>query len=192
MTEFKKIIYMDSDTLVLKVRHASCSYVASIHLCVRSLSSRLCLMQNIDHLALEPTFTSAFTYSCCNRNDLPRISGGLWVLEPDRRVGEYVLAHVHVQYSCACDGGATTGQLKLSKSRTPFPHRRVHVAAHGGGPPCHVPQRNHRRDRPAWDVGDVRHGHRHVHLPRLGLAHLPGALPEGASVLRGCMCPRVR
>ena len=61
MTEFKKIIYMDTDTLVLK---------------------------NIDHLALEPTFTSAWTHSCCNMNDLPRISGGLWVLDPDIRVGE--------------------------------------------------------------------------------------------------------
>lgn len=62
MTEFKKLIYMDTDTLVLK---------------------------NIDHLALEPTFTSAFTHSCCNRNDPPRISGGLWILEPDVRVGTY-------------------------------------------------------------------------------------------------------
>ena len=63
MTEFKKIVYMDTDTLVFK---------------------------NMDHLALEPTFTSAFTYSCCNRNDAARISGGLWILEPDRRVGEYM------------------------------------------------------------------------------------------------------
>ena len=46
-------------------------------------------MQNIDHLSLEPSFTAAWTHSCCNMNDLPRISGGLWILEPDRRVGEY-------------------------------------------------------------------------------------------------------
>ena len=42
MTEFKKIIYFDTDTIALK---------------------------NMDHLALEPSFTTAFTHSCCNRND---------------------------------------------------------------------------------------------------------------------------
>ena len=63
MTEFKKVIYMDADTLVLR---------------------------NIDHLALEPSFTAAWTHACCGANDAPHVSGGLWVLEPDRRVGEYL------------------------------------------------------------------------------------------------------
>ncbi len=48
------------------------------------------VLRNLDHIVNEPTFTSAYTFSCCNRNDLPRISGGLWVLEPDVRVGLYM------------------------------------------------------------------------------------------------------
>ncbi len=58
------------------------------------------VLKNIDHLALEPSFTAAWTHSCCNMNDLPRISGGLWIVEPDLRVGIYM-------WQLMCEGQPT-------------------------------------------------------------------------------------
>ena len=59
MTQYKKLLWMDGDTLVLK---------------------------NVDHLFLEPMFTAAFTYACCNANGPAIPSGGLWVVEPSVKV----------------------------------------------------------------------------------------------------------
>ena len=59
MTQYKKLLWMDSDTLILK---------------------------NIDHLFLKPMLTAAFTYACCNANGPAIPSGGLWVVEPSVQV----------------------------------------------------------------------------------------------------------
>ena len=64
MTQYKKLLWMDSDTLVLK---------------------------NLDHLFLKPMFTTAFTYACCNPNSPVLPSGGLWVVEPSIKVRVYCL-----------------------------------------------------------------------------------------------------
>jgi hypothetical protein len=59
MTEFRKLLWMDADTLVLK---------------------------NVDHLLKKRMFTAAFTVDCCNANSPAKPSGGLWVVEPSARV----------------------------------------------------------------------------------------------------------
>jgi hypothetical protein len=63
LTQFRKVIFMDSDTLVLK---------------------------NIDHLMREPYFSAPATFSCHNRISPPRISGGFWVLEPSLKIGTLI------------------------------------------------------------------------------------------------------
>jgi hypothetical protein len=57
MTHFKKLVFMDSDTIAFK---------------------------NLDHLfgPEYPMFTAAMTYSCCNKVAAPTMSGGFWVVEP--------------------------------------------------------------------------------------------------------------
>jgi hypothetical protein len=61
MTRFRKLLWMDSDTMVLR---------------------------NMDHLLREPMFTAAYTHACCNPNAPAVPSGGLWVVEPSKAVGE--------------------------------------------------------------------------------------------------------
>jgi hypothetical protein len=58
MTQYKKIVFMDADTLVFR---------------------------NIDHLfgPEYPMFTAAFTTACCNPVAAPIPSGGFWIVEPD-------------------------------------------------------------------------------------------------------------
>lgn len=58
MTHFKKLIFMDSDTIAFK---------------------------NLDHLfgPEYPMFTAAMTYSCCNKVAAPTVSGGFWIVEPE-------------------------------------------------------------------------------------------------------------
>jgi hypothetical protein len=60
MTGYKKILWMDADTLVL---------------------------QNVDHLLKKPAFTAGLTYNCCNAAGPASISGGLWVVEPSVAIG---------------------------------------------------------------------------------------------------------
>jgi hypothetical protein len=55
LTQFRKLLWMDADTLVLR---------------------------NVDHLLAQPEFTAAFTNDCNNGNAAYKISGGMWVLEP--------------------------------------------------------------------------------------------------------------
>jgi hypothetical protein len=57
MTHYKKLVFMDSDTIAFK---------------------------NLDHLfgPEYPMFTAAMTYSCCNKVAAPTVSGGMWVVEP--------------------------------------------------------------------------------------------------------------
>ena len=59
-THFRKVVFMDSDTVFLR---------------------------NVDHLLAEPSFSAAMTYSCCNARAAPSISGGLWVFEPSLELG---------------------------------------------------------------------------------------------------------
>jgi len=61
LTQYRKLLWMDADTLVLK---------------------------NVDHLLLEPMFTASFTYACCNENGPAVPSGGLWVVEPSHAVAQ--------------------------------------------------------------------------------------------------------
>ena len=62
MTEFRKLLWFDSDTIMLR---------------------------NVDHLLVQPEFTAAFTNDCNNRNAAYKISGGFWVVEPsDARMNE--------------------------------------------------------------------------------------------------------
>jgi hypothetical protein len=58
LTEYRKLLWMDSDTMVLK---------------------------NVDHLLAEPSFTASYTHACCNPNAPAVPSGGLWVVEPSLR-----------------------------------------------------------------------------------------------------------
>lgn len=55
LTEFRKLLWMDSDTLVLK---------------------------NIDHLLREPSFSATALPACCHSLGPAYTGGGLWVLEP--------------------------------------------------------------------------------------------------------------
>ncbi|KAA0171046.1 hypothetical protein FNF28_01051 [Cafeteria roenbergensis] len=57
MTEFRKLLWLDSDTLMLR---------------------------NVDHLLVQPSFTAAFTNDCNNRAAPAKISGGMWVVEPSK------------------------------------------------------------------------------------------------------------
>lgn len=59
-TQYKKIVWMDGDTIVFK---------------------------NVDDLFDWPTFTSSITHSCCSQNGPGMPSGGLWVLEPSVELG---------------------------------------------------------------------------------------------------------
>lgn len=67
MTQFKKIVFVDADTL---------------------------MFQNIDHLfgPEYPMFTAAQTHSCCNRNAPTMLSGGFWIVEPSLK---WCGAHLH-------------------------------------------------------------------------------------------------
>jgi len=95
LVRFRKLLWMDGDTLVLK---------------------------NMDHLLREPMFSAAFTYDCCNAKCVARErslrlvvrhvplscpprslgsspakpSGGLWVVEPSQAMADHItdlLAH---------------------------------------------------------------------------------------------------
>ena len=55
MTEFRKILFIDADVLVLR---------------------------NIDHVMLEPDFTAAFTTECCNSGARGKLGGGMWIFTP--------------------------------------------------------------------------------------------------------------
>ena len=61
-THYRKVVFMDSDTIAF---------------------------QNLDHLfgPEYPTFTAALTFPCCNVRGPAGPSGGLWVFEPDVRLG---------------------------------------------------------------------------------------------------------
>lgn len=59
MTRFRKLIWMDSDTIALR---------------------------NFDFVMREPMFTAAFTYDCCNANSPAKPSGGFWIVEPGAKV----------------------------------------------------------------------------------------------------------
>ena len=63
LTQFKKIVWFDSDTLIFN---------------------------NIDHLVLKPDFTAAFTNDCGNRNADAKMSGGLWVFTPSQAYVEKI------------------------------------------------------------------------------------------------------
>lgn len=60
MTEYKKIIYIDTDTMALKVLTHTHTHISSFLFALRSPCYLRCrtLVQNIDHLALEPSFTA--------------------------------------------------------------------------------------------------------------------------------------
>jgi hypothetical protein len=55
MTEFRKILFIDADVMVLR---------------------------NVDHVMLEPDFTAAFTTECCNNGARGKLGGGMWVFTP--------------------------------------------------------------------------------------------------------------
>jgi hypothetical protein len=63
LTQYKKLIWMDGDTMLFK---------------------------NVDHLFKEPAGTMSFTYACCNPNAPVIPSGGHWIVEPTKRLGEHI------------------------------------------------------------------------------------------------------
>ena len=90
-TEFRKVVLIDADTLVLK---------------------------NLDALVDAPHFSAATTYSCCNHHALPRLSGGLMVFEPSIALGslfwrlmEAGQPTLHMNGSVDADAGPHTWQL---------------------------------------------------------------------------------
>jgi alpha-N-acetylglucosamine transferase len=64
MVEFRKILFIDADVLLLK---------------------------NIDHIMLEPDFTAAFTTECCNGGARGKLGGGMWVFEPSHARWNYTM-----------------------------------------------------------------------------------------------------
>ena len=64
MVEFRKILFIDADVLLLK---------------------------NIDHIVLEPDFTAAFTTECCNGGARGKLGGGMWVFEPSHARWNYTM-----------------------------------------------------------------------------------------------------
>jgi len=64
MIEFKKILFIDADVLVMK---------------------------NIDHIMLEPDFTAAFTTECCNGGARGKLGGGMWIFEPSHARWNYTM-----------------------------------------------------------------------------------------------------
>jgi hypothetical protein len=59
MTQYTKVMWMDSDDYVIK---------------------------NVDHLMKEPTFTGSIVTACCNGNGPGYAGGGIWVLEPSKQL----------------------------------------------------------------------------------------------------------
>lgn len=58
MTQYDKILWLDGDVFV---------------------------QRNLDHLLFYPEATAAFTQECCMGNSAPKMSGGMWVIEPSER-----------------------------------------------------------------------------------------------------------
>lgn len=75
LTRYKKIMWMDSDTLA---------------------------MRNVDHLMTHPPFTASYTTDCCNDNGPAVLSGGLWVFEPSADLGRKVGARCEEKGVCCC------------------------------------------------------------------------------------------
>ena len=68
MVEFKKVLFIDADVLILK---------------------------NIDWVMLEPDFTAAFTTECCNGGARGKLGGGMWVFEPSHARWNYTQALIN-------------------------------------------------------------------------------------------------
>lgn len=64
MTEFRRLLWLDSDTIMLR---------------------------NVDHLLVQPSFTAAFTNDCNNRAAAAKVSGGMWVVDPSKERMEEIL-----------------------------------------------------------------------------------------------------
>jgi hypothetical protein len=68
MTEYKKILFIDADVLVLR---------------------------NIDHVMLEPDFTAAFTTECCNSGARGKLGGGMWIFTPSYELWNRTMALIN-------------------------------------------------------------------------------------------------
>jgi hypothetical protein len=93
LTQYKKVLWMDGDTLVLK---------------------------NVDHLFLRPMGTMAFTYACCNQNGPAIPSGGLWVMEPSVQLGVKVRARCGQRSNAECYQPRSCDALALKPQPTPY------------------------------------------------------------------------
>ena len=68
MVEFKKVLFIDADVLILK---------------------------NIDWVMLEPDFTAAFPPACCTGGARGKLGGGMWVFEPSHARWNYTQALIN-------------------------------------------------------------------------------------------------
>jgi hypothetical protein len=86
LTQFKKIVWFDSDTLIFN---------------------------NIDHLVLKQDFTAAFTNDCGNRNADAKMSGGLWVFTPSQAYVEKISNLINGPVPGTENDGWTFGDMQV-------------------------------------------------------------------------------
>lgn len=71
-----------------------CSRI-SFHMQLLWLDSDVFVLKNLDHLLFYPELTAAFTNDCCNRNAPLKASGGFWVIEPNRKRMDQIIAMIY-------------------------------------------------------------------------------------------------
>jgi hypothetical protein len=86
LTQFRRVVWIDSDTLVLN---------------------------NVDHLVLEPEFTAAFTNDCGNRNADAKMSGGLWVFSPSAFYVESIARMLNAPVPGTANDGWLFGDMQV-------------------------------------------------------------------------------
>jgi hypothetical protein len=158
MTEFRKILFIDADVLILR---------------------------NIDHIMLEPDFTGAFTTECCNGGARGKLGGGMWVFEPsaarwnytmelikqpcpDSELGTWVHADMDVVNYMFCD-------IREGESFESWPFTRDLRQGHLPGLK-YIPQYR--------DISEADYN-RLIGFPSSGLPAPEGLLPVHANVRRG-------
>jgi len=198
MTEHRRVLWMDADTLVLR---------------------------NVDHLLAQPEFTAAFTNDCNNNNAAYKISGGMWVLDPSKermdtitevvrtgqlgegqewRLGDMeIVLYLFSQFTRASrEDGFWPSSYDTRQGRTPgvelYDKRFAPRGEQGSRPAGPLPAKfaeARAAGLPVWHPLDVRYGHlaqecaylkdRELGLPRdsaaeLGLVAADAGRPWGA------------
>jgi len=86
MTQFRKVIWIDADSFVLK---------------------------NIDHLMTKPTFTAAMVPACCHGLGPAYTGGGLWILAPSTLLMEQLMDFIRHPVPGSPDEGWRWGDMMV-------------------------------------------------------------------------------